>query len=105
MGLRERLDRLEKSSGLHQVGDKRFLVIYPRDQEKPEAALRRECHKRKMQAEDVGHALILGDDMQIIDNLNHDGLHTLQGYRSFQQDVKRVLQEIDGSSTEPVLTR
>lgn len=53
----------------------------------------------------MGYALIMGEEMQTIDHGNHDGLPTLQGYRSFQQDLKRVLQEIDGSSTGPVLTR
>lgn len=105
MGIRERLSRLEREKGMHQVGDKHFLMVCPKDQESPEAAIRRECRKRKLRPEDVGHALLLGDDMQVIDHGNHDGLPTLQGYRAFRQDVRRVLREIDGITTGPTLTR
>ncbi len=105
MGLRERLSRLERTKGLHQVGDKHFLAIYPRDQESHKAAIRRECRSQKIRLEDVGHALIMGEDMQAVDHGNHDGLPTLQGYRSFLLDVKRVLQEIDGGTTVPALIR
>jgi len=96
-----RLKRMEKALGVGQAGDKHLVVVYPKPEEKPEKALKRECRRRKIRLADVGHVIYIGDTLEETDHRNHNGLRTLQGYPEFIAEVKRMLKAIDGQTLGP----
>ena len=101
-----RLKRMEKALGVGQAGDKHLVVVYPEAGEKPEKALKRECHRRKIKLADVGYVIYIGDDtLEEVDHRNHNGLRTLQGYPEFIAGVKQALKAIDGQTLGPTGAR